>query len=34
VPNNASGKYTVEISFDLGPLAGKITGKKEFEVPE
>jgi hypothetical protein len=32
VPSSAAGKYVVQITFDMGPLAGKVTGKKEFEV--
>jgi hypothetical protein len=27
-----SGKYVVQISFDMGPLAGKVTGRQELEV--
>jgi hypothetical protein len=32
VPNDAQDKYTVQITFDLGPLGGKVVGKKEIEV--
>jgi hypothetical protein len=32
VPGDASGKYVIQITFDMGPLAGKVTGKKELEV--
>jgi hypothetical protein len=32
VPSDASGKYVVQISFDMGPLAGKLTGRQELEV--
>jgi hypothetical protein len=32
VPSDASGKYTIQITFDMGPIAGKVTGKKEIEV--
>jgi len=32
VPNNARGKHVVQISFDLGPLAGQIVGTQEVEV--
>jgi hypothetical protein len=32
VPSDASGKYTVQITFDMGPLAGKVTGRKDLEV--
>jgi hypothetical protein len=32
VPSDAHGKYTVQVTFDLGPLAGKITSKQEVEV--
>jgi hypothetical protein len=31
VPNKA-GKYTVQITFDLGPIGGKVVGKKEIDV--
>jgi hypothetical protein len=34
VPSDARGKYVVQITFDLGPLAGKITGKQELEVAQ
>jgi hypothetical protein len=34
VPGDARGKYVVQITFDMGPLAGKVTGKKTFEVGE
>jgi len=34
VPSDAHGKYTIQIAFDLGPLAGEITGKQEVEVAE
>jgi hypothetical protein len=32
VPSDADGKYVIQITFDMGPLAGKVTGKKEIEV--
>jgi hypothetical protein len=32
VPSDASGKYVIQITFDMGPLAGKVTGRKELEV--
>jgi hypothetical protein len=32
VPSDAVGKYAIQITFDMGPLAGKVTGKKDFEV--
>jgi hypothetical protein len=32
VPNNASGKHAIQITFDLGPVGGKVVGKKEFSV--
>jgi len=32
VPKNASGKYTVQITFDLGPIGGEVVGKKEISV--
>jgi hypothetical protein len=32
VPNDASGKYTIQITFDLGPIGGKVVGKKEIDV--
>jgi hypothetical protein len=32
VPSDASGKYVIQITFDMGPIAGKITGTKEIEV--
>jgi hypothetical protein len=32
VPSNAAGKYTIQITFDMGPLAGKVTGKTDLEV--
>jgi hypothetical protein len=32
VPSDASGKYVIQITFDMGPLAGKVSGKKEIEV--
>jgi hypothetical protein len=34
VPSDARGKYVVQITFDLGPLAGKVTGKRELEVAQ
>jgi hypothetical protein len=34
VPSDAKGKYVVQISFDMGPLAGKVTGKQELDVGE
>jgi hypothetical protein len=33
VPSNASsGQYAIQITFDMGPLAGKVTSRKEFDV--
>jgi hypothetical protein len=32
VPSDANGKYAIQITFDMGPLAGKVTGKTELEV--
>jgi hypothetical protein len=32
VPIDARGKYLLQLSFDLGPLAGKVTGTNELEV--
>jgi hypothetical protein len=32
VPKNASGKYVIQITFDLGPIGGKVVGKKEISV--
>jgi hypothetical protein len=32
VPSDAGGKYLVQITFDMGPLAGKVTGKTELDV--
>jgi hypothetical protein len=32
VPSDARGKYLIQITFDMGPLAGKVTGKKELEI--
>jgi hypothetical protein len=34
VPGDAKGKYTIQVTFDMGPLAGKITGKKEISVSD
>jgi hypothetical protein len=34
VPSDARGMYLVQITFDMGPLAGKITGVRELEVGE
>jgi hypothetical protein len=34
VPSDARGQYAIQITFDMGPLAGKISGKKKFEVNE
>jgi hypothetical protein len=34
VPGDAKGNFTVQVTFDMGPLAGKITGKKELAVTE
>jgi hypothetical protein len=32
VPKDAAGKYTLQITFDLGPIGGKVVGKKVIEV--
>jgi hypothetical protein len=32
VPSDAAGTYAIRITFDMGPLAGKVTGKTELEV--
>jgi hypothetical protein len=32
VPKDAQGKYTVQITYDLGPAGGKVVGKKEIEL--
>jgi hypothetical protein len=32
VPTDAHGKYTLQITFDMGPAGGKIVGTKELEV--
>jgi hypothetical protein len=32
VPQSASGKHVIQITFDLGPIGGKVVGKKEFNV--
>jgi len=32
VPKDASGKFTIQVTFDLGPIGGKVVGKKELEV--
>jgi hypothetical protein len=32
VPKDASGKYTIQITFDLGPIGGKVVGKKQIDV--
>jgi hypothetical protein len=32
VPKDARGKYAIRLSFDLGPLAGKLIGKTALEV--
>jgi hypothetical protein len=32
VPSDANGMYLITITFDMGPLAGKVTGGKGLEV--
>jgi hypothetical protein len=32
VPSDANGKYVIQVTFDMGPLAGKITGRQELAV--
>jgi hypothetical protein len=32
VPSDASGMYLIAITFDMGPLAAKVTGVKQLEV--
>jgi hypothetical protein len=32
VPSDAAGKHTIEITFDMGPIAGKVIGIKEIDV--
>jgi len=32
VPKDARGKYAIQITFDLGPIGGKVVGKKEIDV--
>jgi hypothetical protein len=32
VPSDAHGKYTIQITFDMGPVAGKVTGKLPLQV--
>jgi hypothetical protein len=32
VPKDAKGKFTVRITYDLGPAGGKVVGKKEIEL--
>jgi hypothetical protein len=34
VPGDAKGNYTIQVTFEMGPLAGKITGKKDLSVTE
>jgi hypothetical protein len=32
VPRDASGKYVIQITFDLGPIGGKVVGRKEINA--
>jgi hypothetical protein len=32
VPSDAAGEYTVEVTMDTGPLAGKLTGHCSMAV--
>jgi hypothetical protein len=32
VPSDADGMYVIQIAFDMGPLAGKVTGSTELQV--
>jgi len=32
VPKDAGGKYSIQITFDLGPIGGEVVGKKEISV--
>jgi hypothetical protein len=33
VPSDAKpGKYTIRVTYDLGPLAGNVTGEKLLDV--
>jgi hypothetical protein len=34
VPSDAKGEYRVQVVFDAGPLAGKITGNGKIAVAE
>jgi hypothetical protein len=34
VPKDASGKYIVQITFDLGPIGGKVVGTKEIDASQ
>jgi hypothetical protein len=34
VPSDAKGAYTVQVTLDTGPLAGKIKGRGTLSVAE
>jgi len=34
VPSDANGKYVIQITFDMGPIAGKITGTTDWAAAQ